>query len=236
MDRLSRRELFHQQSLGLAAGVAGLALTLRADAEPTLSSRHVGGADDVHPQLEAGKTDEHLKEPAKITGPTGYGPFYTAGAPFRAKSCSPFEPGTKLLVSGRVWGYDTKKPLPAAVIDIWHSDIKGEYSTGTDLRNRVRLISSETGSYEFEAIHPVAYAVDNGSWWRSPHIHFKVGCPGYFTVVTELYFEGDKLHEQDKVFQPALMMPVVKREDHGHPYEAVVFDIVLEPGKGVRGA
>jgi catechol 1,2-dioxygenase len=235
MARFSRREFLQQQSVGLAAGVAGLALTLRTDAQPTLSSRHLKITDDVRPQLDAGETAARLKESAQITKPTGYGPFYSVGAPFRAKSCSPFEPGTKLLVSGRIWGYDTKKPLSAAVIDIWHSDIKGDYSTGKDFRNRTRLISSETGSYEFEAIHPVAYAVDNGSWWRSPHIHFKVACPGYVTIVTELYFEGDKLHEQDKVFQPALMMPVQKREDHDHAYEAVVFDIVLEQGKGIRG-
>ena len=235
MERLSRRELLQQQSVGLAAGVTGLALTLHADAQPTPAGRHVEITDDVRPQLDAGKTAERLKETAQVTVPTGFGPFYSAGAPFRAKSSSPFEPGTKLIVSGRVWGYDTKKPLPAAVIDIWHSDIKGDYSTGKDFRNRARLISSDTGSYEFEAIHPVAYAVDNGSWWRSPHIHFKAACPGYVTIVTELYFEGDKLHEQDKVFQASLMMPVQKREDHGHPYEAVVFDIVLDKGEGIRG-
>ena len=235
MRLFSRRELLHQQSLGLAAGVAGLAQTLRADAQPTLASIHLEIDNDVRPQLDACKTPERLKEGAQITLPTGYGPFYTAGAPFRAKSCPPFEPGTKLLVSGRIWGYDTKKPLPAAVIDIWHSDIKGAYSTGKDFRNRVRLISSETGRYEIEAIHPVAYAVDNGSWWRSPHIHFKVAYPGYVSIVTELYFEGDKLHEQDKVFQSALMMPVQKREHYDHVYEFVVFDIVLEQGTGIRG-
>jgi len=222
--------------LGLAAVGAGLALTLRADALPTPGVRHAGPSDEVRPELEATETADRLAEKAHITQPTGYGPFYTAGAPFRGKSCRPFEPGTKLVVSGRVWGYDSKRPLHSSVIDVWHSDVKGSYSTGKDIHNRARLISSETGYYEFEAIHPVAYPVDNGKWWRSPHIHFKVACPGYITVVTELYFAGDKLHEQDKVFQPALMMPVRKLEDHGHVYEAVVFDIVLEKGTGIRGA
>src|ERR1051326_4805307 len=105
MGRFSRRELLQQRSLGLAASVAGLALTLRADAQPTLGSKHVETTDEVRPQLNRGETSARLKASAKITMPTGYGPFYSAGAPFRAKSCPPFEPGTKLLVSGRIWAY-----------------------------------------------------------------------------------------------------------------------------------
>lgn len=211
MKRLSRREMLQQQGIGLAAGAAGLALTLRADAMPTPASVHPEFVAKLRSQISEAAATDHLKDSVEITRPTGYGPFYSEGAPFRAKSCPPFEPGTKLVVTGRVWGFDTKKPLSAAMLDIWHSDIKGNYSNGKEFRNRARLITSETGSYEFEAIHPVAYPVEGGKWWRSPHIHFKVACPGYMTVVTELYFEGDKLHEQDQVFQPSLMMPVQKR-------------------------
>src|SRR5947207_877812 len=104
MNVLSRRKLLQQQGLGLAAGVAGLALTLRTDAQPTPCSGHVETTDNVHPQLDTVKTAERLKDTTPITVPTGYGPFYTAAAPFRAKSSPPFEPGTKLVVSGRVWG------------------------------------------------------------------------------------------------------------------------------------
>lgn len=224
-----------QQGIGLAAGAAALALTLRADAMPTPSTAHADFLEQLRTQIGDAPAADHLESSAEITRPTGYGPFFSEGAPFRAKSSPPFEPGTKLIVTGRVWGFDSKKPLAAAVLDIWHSDIKGNYSTGKGFQNRARVITCEKGSYEFEAIHPVAYPVDNGSWWRSPHVHFKVACPGYMTVVTELYFEGDKLHEQDKVFQPQLMMPVQKCRAPGGTYESVVFDIVLEPGKGIKG-
>ncbi len=234
--KVSRREMMQQHGIGLAAGAAALALTLRADAMPTPSSAHADFVEQIRGQLSDVSATDQLKASVEITKPTGYGPFYSEGAPFRAKSSPPFEPGTKVIVAGRVWGFDTKKPLPAAVLDVWHSDIKGNYSTGKEFRNRARVITSETGSYEFEAIHPAAYAVDGGSWWRSPHIHFKVASPGYITVVTELYFEGDKLHEQDKVFQPQLMMSVQKCSAQGGTYESVVFDVVLEPGKGIKGA
>jgi catechol 1,2-dioxygenase len=235
MAGISRRELLRNETLGLAA-LSGLALTLRGDAAPTPGTTRLGERVAEGPWLDKTDSPLRLQTAAAPTKATGYGPFYTPGAPFRGKSCPPFEPGTRLVVSGRVWAFDTKKPLPSAVIDIWHSDIQGNYSTGGDFHNRTRLATQETGYYEFEGIHPVAYAVDNGSWWRSPHVHYKVACPGYITVITELYFAGDKLHEQDKVFQPELMMPVQKRESHGQSYESVVFDIVLEPGKGVKGA
>jgi catechol 1,2-dioxygenase len=227
--------MMQQQGVGLAAGAAALALTLRADATPTPATVHSEFMEQIRTQLGDGSSTDHINASAEITRPTGYGPFYSEGAPFRAKSSPPFEPGTKLIVAGRVWGFDTKKPLPAAMLEIWHSDVKGNYSTGKEFQNRARVITSEKGSYEFEAIHPVAYPVDGGKWWRSPHIHFKVACPGYMTVVTELYFEGDKMHEQDKVFQPQLMMPVQKCKAQGGTYETVVFDIVLEPGKGIKG-
>lgn len=234
--RITRRDYLQRQALGLAIGTAGVALTLRADAEPTPGARHIDNTPVIAPGLTGRETKERLPQSALPTKPTGYGPFYTGGAPFRGKSCPPFEPGTRLVITGRVWAFDTKKPLPSAVIDVWHSDIQGNYSTGSEFRNRARLITDESGYYELEAIHPVAYAVDNGSWWRSPHVHYKVAHPGYIAVITELYFEGDKLHEQDKVFQPSLMMPVAKRKSNGQTYEAVVFDIVLEPGNGTKGA
>ena len=53
------------------------------------------------------------------------GPFYRRGAPFRAKITPPLEPGTVLLVRGRVWGADTRKPLVNAVLDVWQANAKG---------------------------------------------------------------------------------------------------------------
>src|SRR5215218_1348744 len=124
---ISKRREF----IGLAAaGAAGL--ILRADAMPT---RAVAGADEEAgrvliqmgpPSKELAKAPGELK---KIT-PIVYGPFYRAGAPFRGKLCPPGEPGTPFVLSGRVWAFDTKRPLPGAVLDIWHVDMKEKYSDG----------------------------------------------------------------------------------------------------------
>ena len=64
------------------------------------------------------------------------------GAPFRGKLSLPGEAGTTFVLSGRVWAYDTKRPLPGVVLDFWHVDMQEKYSNGTtDFRNRGRLVS-----------------------------------------------------------------------------------------------
>jgi protocatechuate 3,4-dioxygenase beta subunit len=49
-----------------------------------------------------------------------------ANAPSRITVADSTEPGTRLLVSGRVMGADNK-PIPAASIYVYHTDQKGEY-------------------------------------------------------------------------------------------------------------
>jgi catechol 1,2-dioxygenase len=139
-----------------------------------------------------------------------------------------------LILCGRVWGFDTKKPLPGAILDVWHVDIHGRYAMADgDYRNRGRLLSSETGTYEFESIHPVAYPMGDPSGpWRSPHIHFQLNYPGYKTLITELFFEGDERHEKDPLFKKALLVPIAEKNLQGHGYQLASFDFVLEPRSG----
>lgn len=118
--------------------------------------------------------------------------------------------------------------MPGAVIDLWHVDIHGEYSTRNgDFRNRARIVTSETGAYEYETIHPVVYETHGDL--RSPHIHYRVACPGYKRLVTQLFFEGDPKHDDDDLFDPVLMMPTGKHGAPDEEYESAIFDIVLRP-------
>lgn len=238
MSEFTRREFLKQTSLGLATlGAAGL--TLRAEAKPTRASKDVVISEQVLQQMGEPPIAVVMQDDLKPTPQNPLGPFYRAGAPFRAKVTPPFEPGTVLVVSGRVWAFDTKKPLAGAMLEVWHVDHTGKYSNGehTDqegFRNRARLITSETGYYEFEAIHPIAYQ-PGADFWRSPHIHYKITHAGYKTLITELFFEGDDKHEVDPMFQRALMRKVKQQQAQGKNYESVSFDIVLEAGRGMQG-
>ncbi len=229
MSELSRR-LFLKET-GLAAlGVAGL--VLRADAAPTPTSHDAAEAEKI--LIEMGpppKATVAVRGDLKQTVARELGPFYKTGAPFRAKVCPPFEPGNVLVVSGRVWAFDTKKPLPGAVLDIWQVDDQGRYSAGNgDFKNRARLLTAEDGYFEFETIHPVPYQ-PNANMWRSPHIHFIAQCQGYQRLVSEMFFAGDPKQDVDWLFHPALVVPVEPKEINGRPVEFAVFDIVLASEK-----
>jgi catechol 1,2-dioxygenase len=163
------------------------------------------------------------------------GPFYRKGAPFRAKITPPLIEGTVMLIAGRVWGVDTRKPLAGCVLDVWQADHHGRYDNDDESKppkpdvfaNRARLITDENGGYEYESIHPGRYKIGPETW-RPSHVHYLVRHPGYKPLVTQLYFKGDPHNETDQFIKPSLIIELRKeRSATGQVYEAGVFDIVL---------
>jgi protocatechuate 3,4-dioxygenase beta subunit len=231
MDKFSRRDFLRRGSLGLAvAGVAGC--VLRSDAQPTPAS---GGLGAFAGQVEAlDKAGLVLPEKAKLTEDNIEGPFYRPGAPFRAKITPPFEPGKVLVITGRVWGFDTKKPLAGAVLDVWQANAKGRYDNDDPQKppakdvfvNRARLITDETGYYEYETIHPGAYQIGPEAW-RPSHIHYLIRHAGYKPLITQLYFKGDPHNKTDEFIKESLIIEVREQKVGTNVYEVGTFDIVL---------
>jgi protocatechuate 3,4-dioxygenase beta subunit len=231
MFDLTRRSFLQQTALGLGAvGVSGL--VLRCDAQPTQEvSRDT--ADRV--TIQMGPAPKEIAAPKadlrKVT-PQPYGPFYRPGAPFRGKLSLPGEAGTTFILSGRVWAFDTKRPLPGAVLDFWHVDMQEKYSDGvTDFRNRGRLVSSETGLYELESIRPIPYRPNpTGApeFWRCAHFHLVAVAPGYKPLITEIHFHGDP-KKSDPMYRIENAIAAEQRKVNGSTFETGVFDVVLEP-------
>ena len=226
----TRRTFIQHTAAGLAAlGASGL--VLRSDAQPTQEVNR-DKSDRVLIQMAAIKQDlvSAKGELRKVT-PQPYGPFYRPGAPFRGKLSLPGEAGTTFILSGRVWAFDTKRPLPGAVLDFWHVDMQEKYSNGTtDFRNRGRLISSETGQYELESIRPIPYRPNpTGApdFWRCAHFHLVAVCPGYQPLVTEIHFQGDP-KKNDPMYKVENAIAVEERSVNGKMFQTGVFDIVLE--------
>jgi len=223
----SRRSFLRRTALGTVGfGPLG-ALALRAEARPTPSV----GDPSTHARAFANDDDLatfQLTDGVALTRRSQEGPFYRAGAPYRCKVSPPLVEGVCLVIAGRVWGFDSKKPIPHAVIDLWHADVHGRYDNADgSFRNRARLITSETGAYEFETIHPTGYS--NGpNFQRAPHIHFKVSAAGYRTLTSELFFEGDAHQDIDPLFKPELVVKMACRETARGSIECGQFDIVLE--------
>lgn len=216
----------------MAGGAAAGSLVLPASARPTPRSPDASEAEAILEELgEPPEPSLVLDRAVRPTDSRELGPFYRAGAPYRAKVCPPLEPGRALIVTGRVWAHDTKKPIPGAQLDVWQVDnIRRTYSSGAssrDYKNRCRLIASETGLYEFESVRPVAYQ-PSANFWRSPHIHFIASAPGYKRLVSEIFFDGDEKHDIDPLFLASLVVKAEAVKSDGGEHDMAKFDIILE--------
>lgn len=244
MSSPSRRDFLTRGSLGLAALAAG-GLALRAGAQATPQSgelgaygRYLDGEAAAAPAPAPGGEPAAEREPAAwaATEDNILGPYYREGAPYRGKVTPPLEPGTVLLVTGRVWGLDTRRPLAGAVIDLWQANTDGRYDNDDPRNppredvfiNRARVVTDAQGRYEFESIHPGAYRLGRDAW-RPPHVHYLVRHRGYKPLITQLYFRGDPHQERDPFIKPSLIIALEERRTPAGSYEVGAFDIVLLP-------
>jgi protocatechuate 3,4-dioxygenase beta subunit len=231
MQPLNRRQLLQHSTLGLAA-VGGGALTLHAEAAPTEAT------EDVHDyQAFLDSNGIPQVQPAGTYKPTHVdilGPFHLAGAPFRGKVTAPLEPGETMLIRGRIWGFDSRKPIANALLDVWQADVEGRYDMSdprkppqrSGFRNRIRLLADETGYYEYETIRPGSYRAGGGV--RPAHIHYMVQAAGYKKLITQLYFKGDPNIQSDPwASKSNLLVDPVKIKAHDGSYQRGTFDIVL---------
>lgn len=116
--------------------------------------------------------------------------------------------GDRILVRGQVVDTDGN-PLKDASLDIWQANHFGRY-THPDDQNTAPLDpnfegwsvlkTGGDGTYGLKTILPGAYPLwfFDSDGWRCRHIHFKVSCPGFEDLTTQMYFEGDPWIEHDE--------------------------------------
>jgi protocatechuate 3,4-dioxygenase beta subunit len=228
MRKTPRREFIRLGGLSLAA----------------LSSGAVAFAAPTEGSGELGEYGEFLESRGELISTTGgvlsptedniLGPYHREGAPFRAKITPPLAPGDVLVISGRVYGHDTGKPLANAQIDIWQANKDGRYDNDDPKKppeknvfvNRARLITDASGYYEYETIRPGRYKIGPDAW-RPAHIHYMVRQPGYKTLVTQMYFKGDPMNSKDHFIKKSLIIDPRQVKTDAGIYERGEFDIVL---------
>lgn len=190
------------------------------------------------------------------TEATVFGPFFVQDAPLipAGGDIAGGAPGEPCWVEGTVRDTDGV-PIPGARIEVWEADDEGMYDVqhadGT-VYGRAHLYSAEDGSYRFWGLTPTPYPIPNDgpvgilleavgrSPYRASHLHFMVIAPGYRTLVTHIFVEGDELLDKDSVFgvKGSLVKPFV-RHSPGTPtpdgraidgtWSSTRFDIVLAP-------
>jgi len=161
-----------------------------------------------------------------ISDSTVLGPFYAGHQRELAQGDSILlreEASEPLVMSGHVTDPEGQ-PVADALIEVWQTapnqlyDVQDTDQPQGHLRASFR--TDMAGTYRFRTIMPVSYPIpDDGPAgqllaamgrhpFRPAHIHFMISAPGYRTLVTHLFFEGDEFLESDAVFgvKPSLVV------------------------------
>lgn len=197
---------------------------------------------------------------AGITGGTPRtieGPLYVAGAP-KSKGFARLDDGTEveqgeiLFMQGKVLDGDNN-PIPNAIVEVWHANLKGNYSyfdqSQSDFNLRGTIQTDESGNYQFRSILPSGYGVPPGGSTetllsavgrhgnRPSHIHFFVSAPEYRKLTTQINFEGDPYLWDDFAFAtreglvPDLTVITdtekIKEKGLNKPFSSIDFDFTL---------
>jgi catechol 1,2-dioxygenase len=191
------------------------------------------------------------------TSRTIEGPLYITGAPLHkgmARLDDSSDDGEVLFMQGQVRDQDGK-PVPGAIVDVWHANTLGNYShfdpqqAPYNLRRRIE--TDAEGRYRFRTIMPSGYSTPPGGsteqllfaigrhGHRPAHIHFFVEAPSFRHLTTQINIEGDPYLFEDFAFGTREdLIPAVTRVSDPElmaenqvqaPYASIDFDFVLTP-------
>ena len=118
--------------------------------------------------------------------------------------------GQRIIVHGRVLDAGGR-PVRGALVEVWQANAGGRYLHDGDrhpapldpnFSGAGRCLTDEDGGYRFVTIRPGAYPwLNHDNAWRPAHIHFSLfGRAFTERLVTQMYFPGDPLFEQDPIF------------------------------------
>jgi len=167
------------------------------------------------------------------------GPYYFDADKVRSDIREDRE-GARLRIALRVRDGSSCKPIPDAVVDLWHADAGGAYSGFDGAASRTRYlrgaqVTNKDGVVEFVTVYP--------GWYqgRTTHIHAKVHIDNATVLTTQLFFEDDlnakvyatapyadrgqpdQLNSSDGIFDASLVM-TTKADGDGY-LGVMTFDV-----------
>ncbi|MEV7617610.1 carbohydrate-binding protein [Streptomyces sp. NPDC089799] len=126
------------------------------------------------------------------------GPYFKPNSPLRDSLITSGTPGTRLTVSGYVFGRGCR-PIPGVLLDFWQADDNGAYDN-SGYAFRGHQFSTAQGAFSLTTIVAGLYP------GRTRHLHVKLQAPGRRVVTTQLYFPGEPRNGTDTLFDSRLLM------------------------------
>ena len=146
------------------------------------------------------------------------GPFYTPHSPLKRNFIEKGITGDRVTLVGYVLDTDCK-PIPNAMVDLWHADAGGEYDN-QGFRLRGHQFTDARGRYWFETVTPGLYP------GRTRHYHVRVQPAHGRILTTQLYFPDEAKNQRDGLFMPELLLEL-HRSASGRQGR---FDFVVKSG------
>ena len=187
------------------------------------------------------------------------GPFWRLESPFTENGGSIVRsptPGPVLFVNGSIVD-GSGAPITDAIVDVWQSSPEGLYEnqdpTQADMNLRGQFRSDANGKFSFRSVMPAGYpipvdgpvgdfirAVNRPHNYRPAHVHFLIYKPGFKTMISQIYVNGDPLLETDVQFgvTKALIGNYVRHEnepapeaDVKGPWHSLDYTFAMETGE-----
>ncbi len=165
------------------------------------------------------------------------GPLWLADAPLEkgeARLDQDPDEGEVILMDGQVRDAEGR-PVPGAIVDVWHANSKGGYSffdpSQSKWNLRRRIETDGEGRYRFRSIMPAGYGCPPDGptqellnhigrhGQRPAHIHFFVEAAGFRRLTTQINIAGDRYLHEDFAFATRDEL-IVAAERHADPAEA----------------
>ncbi|WP_406196858.1 dioxygenase [Kitasatospora sp. NBC_01560] len=128
------------------------------------------------------------------------GPYFKPNSPLRTSLITDSTPGTRLTVSGYVFGRACL-PISGVLLDFWQADVNGAYDN-SGFTFRGHQFTNAQGAFTLTTIVPGLYP------GRTRHIHVKLQAPGRPVLTTQLYFPGEPRNSTDTIYDARLLMNV----------------------------
>ena len=144
------------------------------------------------------------------------GPFFKPRSPLRNDLVISGSRAKIVTLEGRVLTRSCR-PVPGALLDLWHADENGDYDN-SGFRYRGHQLANGSGQYRFRTIVPGPYP------GRTRHYHLKVQAPQQPILTTQLYFPGERANDNDGFFSEELLM----RYDDAPSGASARFDFILD--------